>query len=249
MTVRLSPHKATGIMRDYFHGVGQSAIARKYCVDQSTVSIYASRFKQLADKKDILQVGKEFGVLNEVDSLRSISVEMAKYQLTVEDALEGIGIIRLFRKTGVPPDKHTELIRLCQKVDDPAFIEASLELIKVEREAGMSYQEIVKQCRDFSQKLESTRSELNKVHTKLNSTSNLLNTTKKEVNREEAKLTGVRRDLESEQKAYQDKLAKFMGQLKVKEQELAEFADLKTRLAKSGITIPDLIKLAEEFKK
>ena len=48
MTVRLSPHKVSRIMRYYFTGISQSEIAGKAGVDQSTVSIYSSRFKEVA---------------------------------------------------------------------------------------------------------------------------------------------------------------------------------------------------------
>jgi len=247
MTVRLSPHKVSGIIRDYLRGVGQSAIARRYGIDQSTISIYASRFKQLADKKGILSAGKEFGVFKEVDSLRSLSVEMAKYNLTVEDALDGVGIIKLFSEIGVPPGKHADLIRLCQKIADPTFIETSLELIQVEREAGMGYDEMVSQSRSISQELNSTRAELKKIRSELHSTSNLLDNKKKEVNEEEAKLAGIRRDVESEQKESRGRLTEIRTGFKIKEKELAELADLKARLANSGVPIVTLIKLAKEF--
>ena len=131
MTVRLSPYKVLRILSDYFHGVPQIRIARMSGVDQSTVSIYASRFRNLAGEIGILGAGKEFGVFDEVNSLRSLSVELAKTKLTLEGAREGSRIMRLFLDMGVPPERHADLVGLCRKIAEPAFIEAALELAKI----------------------------------------------------------------------------------------------------------------------
>jgi hypothetical protein len=247
MTVRLSPHKVSRIMADFFSGVPQNTIARRRGVDQSTVSIYASRLRTLANEIGILQAGKEFGVLKEVDSLRSLSVELAKVKLTVEDALEGVRIAKLFGEIGVPRCRHAELVRLCGEIGDPAFIEASLELIKVERDSGMGYGEVVQQSIALCRELTSKRNELEGVRAKLNSTNRLLAKKKKEVAEEEAKLAGIRRDYESEKRGYEDRLIRMRTESKFREDELAEFADLKARLAKLGVTFSTLIKLAKEF--
>jgi predicted transcriptional regulator len=84
MTVRLSPHKITKMMRYYFSGLSESEAAAKLGIDQSTVSLYVSRFKNRANEIGLVAAGKEFMVLNEVDSLRSLSVELSKAGLTVE---------------------------------------------------------------------------------------------------------------------------------------------------------------------
>ena len=247
MTVRLSPHKVAGILSDYFRGVSQQGIARRRGVDQSTVSIYASRFKRLAGQIGILQAGKEFGVYKEVDSLRSLSVELTQGKLTVEDALAGVRIIKQFLALRVPTDRHTQLITLCQKIAEPAFIEASLELIKVEREAGMSYEEMVRQCLALSREVVSKKKELEGRQADLNSISRVLVNKKKEASELEAELSGIRRNCEAEHKAVESRLTKIREESKIREEELTEFRSLKAQLGKSGMTVPALIKLAKEF--
>lgn len=247
MTVSLSPHNVSRILSDYFHGVPQTTIARMSGVDQSTVSIYASRFKRLASQIDILGAGKEFGVFNEVDALRSLSVELAKAKLTVEEAREGLRIIRLFLDMGVPPEGHADLVGLCRKIDEPAFIEASLELVKIEKEAGIDYEEMVRKARRLAQELNSKDRKLKRLQNDLASTDRILTERKKDSSEIQKKLVKLRRDTEAEEKELESRLTRRKTALKVEEQQLAEFASLKAALAKSGMTIPTVIELAKEF--
>lgn len=119
MTVSLSPHKVSRVFRLFFSGMPQLDIAEKAGVDQSTVSLYASRFRNMVGKVGLLTAGKEFGVFNEVDSLRSLSVELTKADLTVEDCRKGMNIIKAFLKLGVNLGQHAALVKVCKAIDDP----------------------------------------------------------------------------------------------------------------------------------
>lgn len=46
----------------------------------------------MAEKNGISAAGKEYGVKNEVESLRSLSVELYQSKLTVDEAKEGHGV-------------------------------------------------------------------------------------------------------------------------------------------------------------
>ena len=96
MTVELSPQKVSKILYYFFTGVLQPAIAKKTGVNQSTVSRYASRLKALADEIGLIPAAKEFGIMHEVDSLRSLAVELSNNKLTVEEAKEGSAILKLY---------------------------------------------------------------------------------------------------------------------------------------------------------
>lgn len=247
MTVRLSPHSVSRILGDYFHGVSQTTIAGRSGADQSSVSIYASRFKRLASQIGILGAGKEFGVFNEVDALRSLSVELAKAKLTVEESREGLRIMRLFLDMGVPPERHADLVGLCRKIGEPAFIEASLELVKIEKETGIDYEEMVRKARRLAQELYSRDKKLKGLQTDLASTDRILAERKKESSEIEKKLARLRRDAEAEEKTLRNELTIRKRKLKIDEQQLAELTSMKADLAKSGITLPTLTKLAKEF--
>ncbi len=247
MTVRLSPHSVSRILSDYFHGVPQATIAGRSGVDQSTVSLYASRFKRLASQIGILGAGKEFDMFNEVDALRSLSVELAKAKLTVEESREGLRIMRLFLDMGVPPERHADLVGLCRKIGEPAFIEASLELAEIEKEAGTDYEEIVRKARRLARELHSRDKKLKGLQTDLASTDRILAERKKGSSEVEKKLAKLRRDAEAEEKTLGNRLTIRKKKLKIDEQQLAEFTSMKADLAKSGMTLSTLTKLAKEF--
>jgi predicted transcriptional regulator len=143
MTVQLSPHKVSKILRGYFLGLPQIKIAKEAGVDQSSISHYASRFKEMAAEVGILAAGKEYQVMNEVESLRSLSVELNKSKLTMEEAKQGHNIIKAFLKLGISPEQHLALIEVCKKVDDSGFAEAAVHLSQIETHIGTSYHEVM----------------------------------------------------------------------------------------------------------
>ncbi len=143
MTVKLSPQKVAKILRYYFSGLPQMKIAKKLGVDQSSVSLYATRFKERAGEIGLVAAGKEFNVFDEVDAMRSLSVELHKAKLTVDEAKEGVKIIKAFIKLGISPSEHIMLVKVCKEVDDQGFINAALKLAKIESNSNISYEEVV----------------------------------------------------------------------------------------------------------
>ena len=81
-------------------------------------------------------------MLNEVDSLRSLSVELYQSKLSVEEAKQGYNIIKAFLKLGINPEEHLNLTEVCQKIEDPGFIKAALKLSQIESQTGMGYHQI-----------------------------------------------------------------------------------------------------------
>ena len=59
MTVRLSRHKVTGLLRRYFQGMAQTQIAGVVGVNQSSISVYASRFSERSEKMGLAAAGEE----------------------------------------------------------------------------------------------------------------------------------------------------------------------------------------------
>jgi len=68
----------------------QPAIAKKMGVNQSTVSRYASEFAELADDLGLIKAAEEFGIVNEVNQLRSLAVESH----SVSENIELTGILK-----------------------------------------------------------------------------------------------------------------------------------------------------------
>ncbi len=125
MTVQLSSHKISKILRVYFQGQPQTEIAKKTRVDQSSVSHYASYFKETATQIGLLAAGKEYQIVDEVTSLRRLAVELYNSKLTVVEAQQGHEIIKAFLKLGVSPEQHLSLVKVCQEVTKLGFCPGS----------------------------------------------------------------------------------------------------------------------------
>lgn len=153
MTVKVSPYKASKILRCFFQGTPQPEIAKKCSVNQGTVSRYASRLKEDADNSSIIAAAKEYGIMHEVDSLRSLAVELWNNKLTVEEAQEGVSILKLFDSLGVQPAEHETLIKVIPKLKKPEFISAAKKLEKLEATTGKTYSELVSQFEQLSSEI------------------------------------------------------------------------------------------------
>ncbi len=247
MTVRLSPQKVSKILRNYFSGMPQCDIAKKAVVDQSTVSIYSSRLKQRAVEIGLLAAGEEFGVFNEINELKSLSVELSRNNLTVEEANQGLKMMKTFMKLGVSPEQHTTLVKLCREVDNPGFIQAALKHNRIETEGKMSYEEVVSRFEKVASELPSAESKLGKIHSSLESLSGLLIRRNQELTNLEVQLAQFRKDAKAEQTKLEEELEIMKKKLNIRSEEVKEVAKLKTELGKQGLDIPTLVTLAKEY--
>ena len=247
MTVMLPPHKVSRMLRDYFAGVPQTEIARINSADQSTVSNYAQRFKVRAEAIGLLAAGKEFGVMEELDALRSLAVELAKSRMTVEGAKEGLHIMRLFQQLGVGPDQHQDLIGLCRRVKDQGFVDASLRLNRLEETAGMTYQQVVSRFEDVVPQVESLerrraqlKGEISELVQSKAASRSELSSLRKEVEQAKGRAEEEKLKLGSE-------LKRSMAEFDVISREVKEIGRLKGDLRKIGLDLEAIVKLAKEF--
>jgi len=247
MTVRLSPQKVSKIMRCYFTGVHQPSIAKKVRVDQSTVSLYASRFKERVKEVGLLTAGKEFGVLEEVDALRSLSVELSEANLTAEDARQGLKIMRAFIRLGVDPEQHATLIKVCGKIADPGFVQATLKLTKIETEGNMTYEEVISRFETVTSELPPAENRLRGIQAKLKSLNSLIAQRNSELTNLEAQLVQLRKGAKAKEAKLEQEFDIKMKKLNVQYKEVEEVAALKAELAKKGLNLKTVLKLAKEF--
>jgi len=247
MTVKLSPHKISRILRYYFSGVPQPAIARRVGVDQSTVSLYASSFRLVATEVGLLAAGKEFNVFEEVSELRSLSVELLKVNLTAEDAREGVKIIRAFNRLGIGPDQHIKLVQVCKKVDDEGFITSVLRFGEIEDNLDKDYHQIMSEFESAASQLPLSEKKLEEKKAELGSLNNILTKKKSELAGIQSQLVQFREEALAEKTRLNAELEAEMRRFGVKEQEVKEATKLKSELAKRGLNLSTLIKVAEEF--
>ncbi len=248
MTVRLSDDKVSLLLHYIFQGWSQQAIAKKVGDDQSSISVWLSRFKDRTAKIGLSEAGEEFGVMNEVESLRSLAVELHKYHLAVQDARQGLGIIRAFLGLGVPPGRHKDLVQVCKKEAEPGFIAAALELCQVEAKAGITYQQVVAQFKEIGSKIQNLKSEAAEQSSQLSGLKNELAGTKAALTSLYAECANAVKEMAEKEKKLEDELKKKMESVKVTTQEVEMFSNLKADLAKKGLGIDALVALAKEFK-
>jgi predicted transcriptional regulator len=248
MTVQLSTHKVRKILRGYFCGLPQIKIANEAGVDQSSVSHYASDFKEMVAGYGLPTAGREYQVLNEVESLRSLSVELYKSKLTIEDAKQGHDIIKAFLKLGISPGKHFALIEVCKKVEDPGFVEAAIELSRIEVQAGMGYYQVMAEFEKARKELPQLEEKMFKATAKLKSINDTILRTTKELDTREKSLEQYKDEVKSEVAKLGKELEAKKKQLKVDNEEVKEVARLKSKLAKEGLDIATLVQLAKEYK-
>ena len=247
MTVQLSPHKVSKILRGYFCGLPQTKIAKEAGVDQSSISHYASRFKEMAAKYGLSAAGKEYQVLNEVDSLRSLSVELHQSKLSVEEAKQGYNIIKAFLKLGINPEEHLNLTEVCQKIEDPGFIKAALKLSQIESQTGMGYHQITSGFENAQKQLPQLEKKIAEANAELKSLNDGILKNKQELAGREEYLKTYQNEVKAKEARLEKELLAKMKQLEVEKKEVEELAVLKSKLVKNGLNLQTLLKLAKEF--
>jgi hypothetical protein len=153
LTAKISHVKAAKILHHYFGGMPQLKIAQKCGVNQATVSRCAVKFQKEAAAKGILKATKEYAIMEDINALRSLSIELYKGKASVEEARSGLKMLNLFNSLGVPPEEHKILAKAVSKVKDPDFIKGAMNLIKLEAATGKSYADIVSEYQQLGEEI------------------------------------------------------------------------------------------------
>jgi len=248
MAVQISPQKATRIMQSYFKGVPQLTISKKTSVNQSTVSRCASRFKAMADEIGVIAAAKEVGIMHEVDGLRSLATELFQNKLTVDDAKEGLHIIKLFSQLGVDPDEHEALIAVCKKVKEDSFIKSALELSKAETATGVTYGVLLSSYEVLFSQVNFLEEKQTKLEAQEEGLSHLIAEKKAEVAKLKKKVSQHKKQTKAQISQLDSALRQKMLESGVATKEIEQVAKLKSELKKMGLDLPTLIELAEEVK-
>jgi len=143
MALGLSPHRISRMMDLYFQGYSQSAIAIRLKISQSTVSLYLSKFASAVEAQGLETARREFGMTDYVSSLHNLSGELRRSGLTIEETRIGLKLHRMLQASGVPEEDYGDLIAALKKMRDESFLQAAVELSRLEKSAGQSHAEIV----------------------------------------------------------------------------------------------------------
>jgi hypothetical protein len=230
MTQKLSPFKLSKMMSMYFDGYSQSEIANKLKINQATVSIHVSKFKEMSDEQGIKAAGKEFGVMDQVEALHSLAAELKTEKLTVEEAKVGLKMEKLLQSLGVKQEDHKDIIQACKKMKDGGFVDAAIELNKLEQSTGITYNDVVTQYAGTHEQLEKAQQELQSLNGKLDAT--------------KGDLAGI----EEQKKLATQELEKHMQQVGVDMERLEKVEDLALALKEGGIPNGELQHYIERQK-
>ncbi|MGD1120212.1 MAG: hypothetical protein ABR886_12150 [Dehalococcoidales bacterium] len=247
MTVRFSPHKVRKILRGYFRGLPQIKIAKEAGVDQSSISHYANKFTKMTAKYGLLAAGKEYQVMNEIESLSSLSVELFSSKLTVEEARQGYNIIKEFLKLGINPEQHLTMIKVCQEVNDSGFVKAARKLSHLESQTGMGYQQVISDFEKALNQLPQLEEKVIDAKAKLKAIGDVTLKNKQELAGQEEHLKKYQDEVKVKEVQLEKELSSKMKQLEVEKKEVEELAALKAELTKKGLNLKTVLSLVKEF--
>ena len=247
MTVKLSRLKANKIIRLLFHGLTQVSIAKRTGVDQSTISIYYSSFKEIAENEGLLNAGKEFEMEDEVDALRSLAVEMANARMTSEEARIGVEIYKTFLKLGVSPDQHQNLIKVCSKINNQDFVQSAIKYIEIEKEVGLNYDEALDLYADVKEAIPMLKQTKQELDLKVQSTKRAVTNTEARLSTLQKQIQGLEVKYRNEETSLRNQMAQSMQAKKVKEEEIKQAVFIKNQLQKEGFDIATFSKLLKEY--
>lgn len=114
-------------------------------------------------------------MFDEVDALRSLSMELQKAGLIVEDAKQGLNIVKNFLELGVDSKEHLTLIKVCHKANNPAFVNAALKFTTIEDEHNTSYEQVMFEFEAVTSRLPATEEKLQNTRTTLDSINSIVN--------------------------------------------------------------------------
>lgn len=249
MTVKISPQKSSKILEYFFRGTPQPEIAKRCGVNQATVSRYASILRATADDAGIIAAAREYGVMHEVDSLRSLAVELSKNRLTTEEAKEGVSILRLFNSLDVPSSEHNRLIKVISKLKDPQFVPAAIRLVELEATTGKRYPEVVSQFEQLSSEsveLERGNAALKKDNETLHQDVEQLTVAKKKAKQE---LNYLQKNARQRQSSIEAQIARKVENANLTLKRIERLEPMTQTLRKLGISDDELEDYLREHQK
>ncbi|MBI2846265.1 MAG: hypothetical protein HYX82_00125 [Chloroflexi bacterium] len=163
MAPKISQVKINKMMSMLLGGYTETWIAHKLGIDQSTVAKYKSKLKVQLTEHIAGKSGKGQDAPVDIDALFSLSADLLKNRLTVEEARVGLQMELLLHKCGVPPEDYPDLIQACGKMKDEGFMGAAIELGKLEKVSGMTYEQVLADAAATHQQLQKDQLALENV--------------------------------------------------------------------------------------
>ncbi|MFC1982348.1 hypothetical protein ACFLV5_00935 [Chloroflexota bacterium] len=191
-------------------------------------------------------------MFEEVKELRSLAVELMKANLILEDAKEGVRILKRFEKLGVSPDKHALLIKVCTGVEEPEFIDAAIRLVRAEDEEGISYEKAMSRFEKAIKRLPVVERKLQKGKSELEALDNIVSSRGQEAGILRARISQLKNEMEASKNTLEREVYALESRKTKQEQEFeARFKELRaeTRIRKTELDREHEARLARMHKK
>jgi predicted transcriptional regulator/DNA-directed RNA polymerase subunit RPC12/RpoP len=248
MTQKLSPHKVSRMLQLYFEGYTQTQIANKLKVNQSTISLYVSKFKFLVNLYGLEDAGKELDIMDDIEALHSLSAELKQEKLTCEEAKAGIKMEKLFKELGVKHEDYPNLVKACKKMNTEGFLESAVKLDKLESSTCMTYEEVVAKFDKTNKDLLETQHDLQTTTGKLIATENELAKIYKQKKLVIADLKAHMKQAGVDMKRLTlvEGLAVALKEANITDEELSSYIQGQQVLNESGISLDIFVALVEK---
>lgn len=168
---------------------------------------------------------------HEPGSLRELAIELADQGITLAEAKRGLKVaMALWDVLGIPEEQWQQLIDAAQRFEDPAFAQAALKLIQLEREQDVD-------IGDLATVLTEMRSEVALIEKHIGELEKTRSDRKGEIQFQERQI--------SRQKADIKKARELIETLK---QQAAAVIELEKKVQKRGFSLDVLFSIAEEVR-
>ena len=250
MTVKLSPHKITRLLRMYLLGFSQFNIAQKIGVNQATVSLYVNEFSAMVEEEGLETAAKEFGIMDIVKELHSLGAELTKSKLSIEDAKRGLKAAVVLEECGVPEDKYKDVVATCIKMNNEESLSAAMELHKIEESSGMSFDETVKQASAYKTQLQNDKNQLSAIQEKIGQAKQTVTTWEHQKTDAGKKLQQYMEKVDVDFKRLEkiENLAGILKKAGVKDQDIDSYIERQNRLNKANISIDMFTQILDVVK-
>lgn len=97
----------------------------------------------------------ELELKGRIDELHNVAVRLRKQKLDLVQASLGFSFFERLLNMGVEPERLEEWITFCSEISTTApgdFIPAAMELLRLEKETGLSYSELAEQVKELEEK-------------------------------------------------------------------------------------------------
>ncbi len=250
MSEKLSQHKVSKMMKLHMEGYSQTDIAKRLAVDQSTVSLYVSKLGAVASTQGLELSAKRYGIEDIIGPLHSLSVELRRANLTIEEATAAARVHRLLQRCGIKEEDYEGVIDACSKMHSQGFLISAAELGRVATLTGLGYEEIAHQCQEKEQELAKARSNLREVTDQIKAGQESLAdiSRKRRVATEEFATLVQRLGLDTNRLLAVEILASLLKEAGIGGGELVKYIENQLALNQAGISISLLIEILEQVR-